>query len=56
MMKGCQLLSLFFFFLLNILLRILKQEKAFFGLHFSADIAAIKGTVPFFLILLRLKP
>lgn len=52
MMKGCQFLSLLFFFLLDILLRILEQEKPLFGLHLSADIATVESTVPFFLVLL----
>lgn len=48
-------LGLLFFPLLHILLGIFKKEEFLLSLHFSADVAAIQGSIPLLLVLLRIK-
>lgn len=54
--KSSHFLGLLLFLLFHVFFREFYQEKLFLCLHFSSDEAAIKGSIPFLLVLFGVKP
>ena len=53
--ERCEFLGLLLFLLLDILFRVVNDEKLVLGLHLAADEAAVECAVPLLLVLFRLK-